>query len=226
MELSTELAIVVIRIVTILPLTILMVLYMGKHSIGEVPVFDFMIIVILGTVVGADISDPEIRHVHTVVAIISIALLQKVISRWVINNRKVGKMLTFEPTIVMKDGKFLDQNMKNVQYSLDNILQMLREKDIFDIDEVGIAIIEADGKLTVYPKNDQKKFFYPVIVEGVVYKDILQPLGLTEEWLKRSLADRGVIDYSTIFYASVSDDQQLRYSLKHNIQPQLAKLKH
>ncbi len=226
MELWAELAIVLVRIVTILPLAIFMVLYMGKHSIGEIPVFDFLIMVVLGTVVGADISDPNIHHAHTVVAIVSIAILQRVISKLVINNRKVGKVMTFEPTIIMKDGQFLDQNMKHIRYSLDNILQMLRENNIFDISEVDTAMIEANGKMTVYPKDTQKLFFFPVVVEGTVYGETLVSLNLNEEWLVKQLADRGVYDIAMVFYAAVSADGQVRVSLKNHIVPQITNLRH
>lgn len=61
------------RIVTILPLMLCMALFMGRRSIGELPVFDFLVILSLGAVVGADIADPEIEHIHTAVAIIAIA---------------------------------------------------------------------------------------------------------------------------------------------------------
>ena len=226
MELGTELAIVVMRIVTILPLAIFMVLYMGKHSVGEIPVFDFLIMIVLGTVVGTDISDPNIRHVHTVVAIVSIAILQRTISKLVINNRKIGKIMTFEPTIIMKDGQFLDNNMEDIRYSLDNILQMLRENNIFDIAEVDTAMIEANGKMTVYPKDTNKLFFFPVIVEGTVYHEILLSLNLTEEWLKQQLAYQGVYDVAMVFYAAVSVDGQLRVSLKNHTLPQITNIRH
>ncbi|MCS3600250.1 uncharacterized membrane protein YcaP (DUF421 family) [Bacillus sp. JUb91] len=35
---------------------------MGKRAIGELPIFDFLIIITLGAVVGADIADPSIKH--------------------------------------------------------------------------------------------------------------------------------------------------------------------
>jgi uncharacterized membrane protein YcaP (DUF421 family) len=65
------------RIFTILPLLLFLGLYMGKRSIGEIPVFDFLVVLVLGSVVGADIADPKIDHIHTVVAMLAIALLQK-----------------------------------------------------------------------------------------------------------------------------------------------------
>lgn len=85
---------------------------MGKRAIGEIPVFYFLIVIILGAVVGADIADPNIEHFPTIMAIIFIGVFQRVIANWKIANRKVGKLLTLEPTVVIQDGKFIDKNLK------------------------------------------------------------------------------------------------------------------
>lgn len=85
---------------------------MGKRTIGELPVFDFLIIVTLGAVVGADIADPNIKHLPTVINIIGIGILQRIVANLKISNRKVGRLLIFEPTVVIQNGKFFDKNLK------------------------------------------------------------------------------------------------------------------
>lgn len=59
------------RVVTIIPLLLFMTIFMGKRTLGEIPIFDFLIVIILGAVVGADIADPQIHHMPTALAIIS-----------------------------------------------------------------------------------------------------------------------------------------------------------
>lgn len=137
------------RIVTIIPLLLFTTLFMGKRAIGELPVFDFLIVIILGALVGADIAEPDIKHLPTAFAIIAIGIFQRIVTRWKISNHKIGRLLTFEPTVVLQNGKFVNKNLKKIRYSIDNILQMLREKDVFDINEVETAIIEANGALSV-----------------------------------------------------------------------------
>lgn len=62
LELLKDVALVLGRVVTILPLLLFVTLFMGKRAIGELPVFDFLIIITLDAVVGADIADPDIHH--------------------------------------------------------------------------------------------------------------------------------------------------------------------
>lgn len=150
MELVKDLLLVAGRIVTIFPLLLAIALFMGKRSIGELPVFDFLVVIALGAVVGADIADPKIEHIHTGFAIILIGLMQRIVSILAIKYRKFGKLITFEPTVVISNGNLLEQNLRKVRYSIDNILQMLRENDVFHLDEVKLAVLESNGRLTVY----------------------------------------------------------------------------
>src|SRR5690606_13929641 len=88
-----EILLVYGRIITILPLLLVMTLYMGKRSIGQLPVFDLLIIITLGSVVGADIADPHVEHIHTAFAIVGIAILQRVITYLILRHRKIGRAL-------------------------------------------------------------------------------------------------------------------------------------
>jgi len=169
-----------------------------------------------------------------------IGLLQKLVTHWKIKSRRFGKLITFEPTLVIKDGNFLVDNMKKIGYSIDNILQMLRGKNVFDPAEVDLAVIEADGALSVLKKISKQtvtkedldlqptgnNISFPVIIEGNVYKDSLNYLNLDEEWLRQQLSRHGIIDYHQIFYASVNHDQALHISLAKEPQIPLPPIRH
>ncbi|XKG86932.1 DUF421 domain-containing protein [Sutcliffiella horikoshii] len=228
MELLMDLLKVIFRIITILPLMLIVTLYMGKRSIGELPVFDFLVILTLGSVVGADIADPNVHHLPTVGAIIAIALLQKFIAWWKIKNHKVGRLLSFEPTLVIYEGQFHIKNMRRVSYSIDNILQMLREKNVFQIKDVHFALIEANGELSVKLKPEKEpvkmedvqvalpkpSIEYTVIMDGRVQQKALDFLGLDEAWLRKELLKKDIANIQDVFYGALSEDRNLHVTLK------------
>jgi uncharacterized membrane protein YcaP (DUF421 family) len=238
-ELIHDNLIVIARIITIIPLMLVVTLYMGKRAIGEMPVFDFLIVVILGALVGADIADPEIEHLPTAVAIVAIGLFQKAIVKWKISNRKIGKVLTLGPTIVIQDGTLLYENMRKVQYSIDNILFMLRQKDVFDVRDVETAIVEPNGTLSVLKKPNKlpatredlnlqqqtSAIAFPVISDGYIHHDTLTHFNMDEEWLRKQLADQNIIGMNQIFFASISHPQSLHISLKER-KPNIPPIKH
>ncbi|MFC4320426.1 DUF421 domain-containing protein [Litchfieldia salsa] len=226
MEMVKDILLVQGRIITIIPLLLIITLIVGKRSIGELPVFDFIIIITLGSLVGADIADPSVDHIPTAAAVITIGILQRIIQGTSIKYRKFGQLITFEPTIVIRDGFFLVKNMKKIRYSVDNVLTMLRENGVFDTEDVALAIIEANGNLTVQKKpmktnvtiedlklNKLKSgIAYPVLVEGRIYSSILEKLNLDNEWLIAQLQRKG-LQVEDIFFASVTADNKLHISL-------------
>ena len=240
LELLLDFLKVLFRVVTILPLLLVLVLYMGKRSIGELPVFDFLVIIILASVVGADIADPNIHHFHTVGAVIAIAILQKIIAWWKIKNRNVGRFLTFEPTLVINNGQFHVENMRKISYSIDNILQMLRQKEVFHVSDVQYAFIEANGELSVKlklekehakiehiqinPKNTGVEI--PVIIDGKLYVEALEFQGLNEAWLREELLKRKIAKTSDVFYAAVNAQNKLHISLKEHTPPKSVPIFH
>jgi uncharacterized membrane protein YcaP (DUF421 family) len=240
MEMVKDLLLVYGRILTILPLLLLVALLMGKRSIGQVNVFDFLVMIILGVIVGVDIADPDISHIQAAVAVSSISLLQRVVSKWVIRSRKFGRLITFEPTAVIRNGTFLVGNLRRIRYSVDNILQMLREKEIFDLSDVELALVEANGKLTVHKKPSKSHVTvedlgiakmsggvsYPVIVEGKIYPQVLGQINLTESWLKQQLNKKGITEIDSIFFASVNEKHELHVSMFNNITSSMPQIKH
>lgn len=227
-EMMKEILTILFRIVTILPLLLLVTLFMGKRTVGELPIFDYLIILTLGAVAGADIVDLSVKQLHTVIAIIAVGLLQRIIAHLKISSRKIGRLITFEPRVVIQDGKFINQNLKKDRYSIDNILNMLREKGVFNISDVETAIIEANGALSILRKaqrspvtledigitNTSSSIAFPIIMEGRVYPSVLKQFNLNETWLKQQLSKQGVKDIKNVFFASLNSNLDLHISLK------------
>ncbi|GAB3798832.1 DUF421 domain-containing protein [Virgibacillus kimchii] len=240
LEFLKEMLMILGRIATIIPLLLFMTLFMGKRAIGEMPVFDFLIIVILGALVGADIADPEVKHLPTAIAIIAIAIFQRIVANWKISNRKIGRLLTFEPTVVIHNGKLLDANLKKIRYSIDNILQMLREKDIFDIQEVETALVEPSGTLSVLKKPEKHTvtaedmnitrtnaaISLPVILEGEVDSDVLKEMKVNQSWLDQQLSEQGITDTEQVFLATLNRDLVLHVSKKDESNITIPPVKH
>ena len=240
LDFMKDILIIFARILTILPLLLFITLFMGKRAIGEIPVFDFLIVIILGALVGADIADPNIEHLPTALAIIFIGIFQRVVANWKISNRKIGRLLTLEPTVVIQNGKFIDKNLKKIRFSIDNVLQMLREKDVFDINEVETAIIEGNGALSVLKKpeknavtredinivNTTSLIALPFIIEGTIYSDVLKDFNVSESWLIQQLSVQGINDINNVFFASINRNLELHVSLKNESNMNIPPIKH
>ena len=143
--------------------------------------------------------------------------------------RKIGRLITFEPIIVIQNGILLSKNLRKIHYTIDNILQLLREKEVFDINDVETAIIEASGKISVLKKQNKSAvtpedmnitknvsdLTFPLIIEGKIISDVLDHLMLDQAWLKQQLTGKDIYDINSVFFASINYKHELQISLKN-----------
>ena len=101
------------------------------------------------------------------------------------------------PILIIRDGKIDQQELKNVRYSVEDLLEALRLKDIFDISQVQFAYIETNGSISVLLKNkfrpvtiDDTDIKTPpcelpclVISDGRIVENHLEICGMTEKRL-------------------------------------------
>ena len=214
------------RVFSIMGMLLFLVLITGRRKIGELPVFDFLTIIVLGNVVGADIADPSIPHLPTAYAVVLLIGIHYIISLFTIKNRRLGKILTYRPIAIIQKGKFIKSNMKRLRYSIENVLMFLREKGIFDLNEVEYAIVEDSGNISVQKKSqfqpltpqdmnistNYKGISLPLIIDGSVVADNLKKLDLDERWLAAQLAKENVDSFDKVFYADISPDGRLYLS--------------
>ncbi len=216
------------RIVTIIPLVFCMTLLMGKRQVGELPVFDFVIAIVLGAVVGADIADPSIEHGPTVLAIVLLVLLQIGSSYGILKSRRFRHIMRFEPTIIVQNGKLLKHNLRKIRYSLDQVLELLRLNGVFNLAEVEFALVEANGEISILRKSQEEPvrardlgistpyrgLATTVIYDGKADFEMLERLDLNGAWLEEELQRLGISSVKDVFYAELDSEGHLYVALQ------------
>lgn len=217
---------ITLRVISIMALALFLTLITGRRKIGELPVFDFLVVITIGQIIGADIADPQIPHLPTAYALILVLGIHYLYTFIILKNRKVGKIVTFEPVVVIENGQFVKSGMKKTKFTLDNILMMLREKEVFDPSEVEFAIIESNGNLSVLKKaqklpltpydiklnTNYRGLSVPLIVEGSIYDENLDKMNLDRNWLMSQLKASKINSADDVFYASINTEGKLYIS--------------
>jgi len=219
--------IIAFRIITIMiVLLISIIIIYGKRPIGELPVFDFLTILVIGSVTGADIAEPDVPHLHIIYSIIVMFAFQRLITLVYLKSDLFRKLVTFPPMIIVHDGKMVYKNLKHVKISIDEVLMLLREKDIFDINDVKYAILEPSGAVSVlrqnYAEPVTKKdlntrskatlFKQSIIIDGKFQNENIIMLGSSKEEIIRMINGQGYHDVSEIFYASMDKSKTISIS--------------
>ena len=94
------------------------------------------------------------------------------------------------------------------RYNLDDLLLQLREKQIRSIEEVDYAILENNGKLSVFIKEDKDKnvFPLPIILDGVIQETNLDIINKSRKWVLDVL-NKKKVNLTDVFYSFYKNDQ-------------------
>ncbi|TDQ40483.1 uncharacterized protein DUF421 [Aureibacillus halotolerans] len=206
-----DLITVLVRLIIILPFLWLILLFMGQRSMNRLGIFDFMIVLLIGSLVGADLADPHIVYWPTLIALTCIALLQKTAAICKMKWQQVRKVANFEPLLVIFDGKMLSERLLDVQYSPDNILELLREQSIFSVNDVYAGYVENSGSLSIVKQSARSTFFVTVVMEKRIIASALDSVAMSLPEFKALLATHE-LSVDELLYCGINEAKQLEWS--------------
>lgn len=175
---------------------------MGKREIGQLGVVDLVVSILIAELCAISIENYKASILNTIVPIGILSVLEIIIAFLIMKFRKFGRLLEGKPTVLIDEGKLIYNNLVKERFSLDDLLLCLRQESITSIEEVRYAILEPNGKLSVFPYKLSKNELIPLplIVEGKIQYNTLKLIGKTENWLNRVLRNNN-LDLNKIFYA-------------------------
>ncbi|BFT76139.1 DUF421 domain-containing protein [Paenibacillus sp. P36] len=94
----------------------------------------------------------KLNHWLIIVSLLMFFGIYFLVSKIALKSRTCNRLVSGTPTVVIENGKILEDNMRKIRYTLDSLAQSLREKDIFNMAEVEYACLEDHGKLSVKKK--------------------------------------------------------------------------
>jgi len=196
---------------------------LGKTQLNQITTFDFISALVLGELVGNAVFDQEAGIGHIIFAIFIwgtlIYILEFITQKW----KGTRAFLEGRPSIIIKRGKILRDEMKRNKLDLNQLKQLLRTKGAFSINEVEYAILETDGTVNVmkkpqydYPLREDFQIHgtniyltYTIIIDGEVLWDNLHEAGFDENWLMKELKKRKINHYQDVFHAEWSQKEGL-----------------
>ena len=179
---------------------------MGKREIGELSVIDFIVSLFIAELVAISIENYKDSIWNSLLPILILVSLQLLTAKLSLMSKKIRDVLDGKPSMIIKKGKINRKEMKRLRYNLDDLLSQLREAAISSIEEVEYAVLETNGKLSIFTKTDTPPYPMALILDGKVEEDVLKEIQKSKEWLKKELRKKN-IKQKEIFYAFFQDNE-------------------
>ncbi|SET67136.1 Uncharacterized membrane protein YcaP, DUF421 family [Salinibacillus kushneri] len=202
--------IVVLRTLGMYFIIFLILRLMGKRELGEISIFDLVIFIMLAEMAVISIENLEKGFFYSIVPMVILLIIQRLSAKISLKSQKVREMLDGKPSIIIQNGKIDEQEMKHQRYNMDDLLINLHEKGIQLVQDVELAILEPNGKLSVFEKkNNPVQIYSPLISDGTIQHHVLKQIEKDENWLKEELKKLGYNQIDSISYCSMNKDGTL-----------------
>ena len=179
---------------------------MGKREIGQLGIVDLIVSILIAELVTISIEDVNKSILASIVPILSLVILELLFSYLSLKSNGIRNIIDGEITFVIKNGRVNYREMLKQKYSLDDLLSQLREKGYRNIEEIEYAILENNGRLSVFPYGKDGKnspIPLPLILDGKIQDKTLKELGKDKSFIDNILRDKVKIE--DIFYAFYMD---------------------
>lgn len=212
-------AISIVRTMILYVLIILAMRIMGKRQLGELEPAELVVAVLISDLAAHPLQDPGIPLLYGVVPVLVLVACEILISALILKSIRFRSVLCGRPSMLIRNGRIMQAEMKKNRYTLDELAEELRKKDISDIRTVRYAVLETDGSLStllyaaqapVTPEQMELVVHDPgyaviLINDGRVLSENLKRCGYNRNWLQKQLAARNVRDSSSVFLMTVDE---------------------
>ena len=180
---------------------------MGKREIGQLSLFDFLIILIIADVIIIGIENYSKSVLIFLIPLFILVFSQKLIAIIDLKVPKIRKAFDGKEELIIIKGKLNIEAMKKEKYNMSDLYSQLREKSIRSLEEVEYAVLETNGNLSVFTyKENINVFPLPIIVSGEIEEENLKYINKSKKWVTEQLKKQGIKNIKDIYGASFIDN--------------------
>ena len=124
----------------------------GKRQVGEMQPFEFVITLIIADLACIPMAELSVPLVHGIVPIVTLMIVHFLICFLARKFQLARYLLTGKPAIVINPNGINYKELKELNMTLDDLIELMRGCNVFKIEEIAYAIIETNGNLCVIKK--------------------------------------------------------------------------
>lgn len=162
---------------------------MGKRQLGELQPTELVITILLSEIAAIPMQDNALPLGNSIVAVLLLVGLEIFNSIIVLKSAGCRSILQGNSLVVIRDGVIDQRQLKRLRFTMDDLFDQLRQKDVFDINDVRYAIVETNGQLSVMLKPEKETVTAEMAELPNKTKGLLCMVINDGKFLKRSFAE-------------------------------------
>jgi uncharacterized membrane protein YcaP (DUF421 family) len=132
-----------------------------------------------------------------------------------------------KPTVLIENGKVLEENLRKNRVTVNDMMALLREKNAFKLSDVELGVLESDGQMSVMKKSElepitpvlqgitveNEQMPRVVIMDGHLVKQTMDDMGISFGWLMGEAMKQGAKDLTDVFLAQIDSKGNVYFDL-------------
>ncbi|TAH74719.1 MAG: DUF421 domain-containing protein [Anaerolineaceae bacterium] len=220
--------IVLIRAIILYFIVVFIMRIMGKRQIGQLQPFELVIALMVSELAAMPMQNTGIPLSHGIIPIITLLVLQVLISTLQLKSETARIVFCGKPSILIEKGKININELKNNRLNINDLLEELRLKEYYNLEDIEYAILETGGQISIIPKSElepatrkdlnikssQDMLPVTLILDGKVNNKNLKIINKDRSWLNNQLNKKKILSTDQVFLALLDSKGKLVYQLK------------
>ncbi len=220
--------IVLFRAIVLYFIVVFIMRIMGKRQIGQLQPFELVIALMISELAAMPMQNTGIPLFHGIIPIITLLVLQVLISALQLKSEVARLIFCGKPSILIEKGKINIKELKNNRLNLNDLLEELRLKDYYNLDDIEYAILETGGQISIIPKSEldpatrkdlsvktnQDMLPVTLILDGRINDKNLKLIKKDKSWLNNQLNKKNISSADQVLLALLDSQGNFVYQLK------------
>ena len=193
------------RTIILYILVLIVMRFMGKREIGQLQPFELAISIMIADLATIPMAESGIPITSGIIPILGLLLMHLTISLINLKSIRAREIICGKPSILIYRGKIDEQKLKKERYTINELQERLRGKDVFNIGDVEYAILETSGEINVILKPEKRNptledmnikseydgISYDLVIDGVIQRENLSKINKDYKWLESQVSKFG-----------------------------------
>ena len=214
---------VLVRTVILFGAAVVIIRAMGKRQVGQLQPFELVIAIMIADLAATPMESLDIPLWRGVAPMLALIFLHQLITLLSLKSQKLRAFFSGTPTVVIRRGEIDYKALRKLCFNLNDLMEELRTCGILSPTEVGTAIMETGGRLSVFPKSSCRPVCpedlglstgyegipLTLVMDGQLEKHNLSLSGQKESWLLQHLAECGYDGWHNVLLCYLDTDGRL-----------------
>ncbi len=207
--------VIVIRGIILYALIMASLRLMGKRQLGELQPSELVVTILISNIASLPLENLSAPMLAGVIPVITLVCLDVFMSGFMLKFHRFRRFVSGNPIILISHGKVNQKQLRSLRYTIDDLFEAMRESSIYDLNDVQYAIVENNGKINFYEKQQQgstDNLNPPEIIirDGVIDHKGLIECGLNTNWLEKTVKENK-LKVNDIFL--MTSDEKANYNI-------------